>query len=617
MRHNIFSDSLRRFIGSWLCALLIEYLLLPQKLRALDGFSALSGMSLMRVLILTLLFGSLLTFFSILKKQVPVLPERILLAACGILLLLFSLCASFSWPFFAVSLLITLGLIHYLLLGTAPERTTQRSASSCSKERHPRLWICILTLCSVSFFLFVGIWTVCRVYSFCTPTYDFGIFSQMFYYMKIKGLPFTTLERDGLLSHFAVHMSPIYYLFLPFYWLAPFPATLQILQALVITSAVIPLWKLGKLHGLSPFMRLLLCVLLLLYPAYSGGTSYDLHENCFLAPLLLWLFYGLDRQNTFLLLFCAFLTLMVKEDAAVYVAVIALWLVIRSLLNKSAVSKKQFNTGIFLLILSIGWFLLVTGYLQNSGDGVMTYRYDNFMYDNSSSLITVIKAGLLCPMKALYECVDPEKLSFLAMTMLPLMGLPFLTRKYERYILLIPFLLVNLMSDYQYQHDIFFQYTFGSTACLFYLVLLNLSDFPKRWLKTIFLTAGIIIGAFLFYKEVIPKAIKYPTYCREHRDFYKEQSRILSKIPNNASVAATTFYTTPLSSREILYDIQYCSTEHLLEAEYVVLSMTSTSAYRKYAVNGESGLENLIKLLEVNGYELFAELDGTMQILKK
>ena len=40
----------------------------------------------------------------------------------------------------------------------------------------------------------------------------------------------------------------------------------------------------------------------------------------------------------------------------------------------------------------------------------------------------------------------------------------------------IPYVLVNLMSDYTYQHDIFFQYTYGSTAFLFYLSVINYED---------------------------------------------------------------------------------------------------------------------------------------------
>ena len=160
-----------------------------------------------------------------------------------------------------------------------------------------------------------------------------------------------------------------------------------------------------------------------------------------------------------------------------YVAVVSLWLLLRSLLYGGKRNRWGLITGSILLLSSLVWFFLVTAYLENRGDGVMTYRYRNFMFSDSGSLLSVVAAVLLSPMKMIYECVDAEKLSFLAYTILPLAGMPFLTRRYERFVLLIPYILVNLMSDYQYQHDIFFQYTYGSTACLFYLTLVNLKDF--------------------------------------------------------------------------------------------------------------------------------------------
>ena len=63
----------------------------------------------------------------------------------------------------------------------------------------------------------------------------------------------------------------------------------------------------------------------MLYPALSGGASYDLHENCFLVPLVLWLLYAVDTRRTVLAALTAVLLLCVKEDAAMYAAVIALW----------------------------------------------------------------------------------------------------------------------------------------------------------------------------------------------------------------------------------------------------------------------------------------------------
>ena len=134
----------------------------------------------------------------------------------------------------------------------------------------------------------------------------------------------TMVARTSFLAHGIDQMD---------WGLLSVPETLQVLQATVITSAVIPLWKLGKHHGLSGLQRTLLCAVLLLYPAFSGGTGYDIHENCFLTPLLLWLFYGIDRKNTSLTAIAAALTLTVKEDAAVYVAVIGLWLVVKATLR--------------------------------------------------------------------------------------------------------------------------------------------------------------------------------------------------------------------------------------------------------------------------------------------
>ncbi len=598
----------RRILLSWLMAVAVEYFLLPAELRNLSGLEGLERMSLLRVTLLTCSLSATLLGLSFWKPC----PHMERWAIAGILgtVLLAALCSSFSWSFLAACLLMVLLAVCYALEGW-----NQRPESVPVNRKCKALWHWLTAGLTLLFFLFVSIWTVSRVYSFSTPTYDMGIFSQMFYNMRETGQPITTVERDGALCHFAVHMSPIYYLMLPIYWLFPYPATLQVLQAAVISSAVIPLWKIGRQKGLSGVQRTLLCSLLLLYPAFSGGTSYDIHENCFLTPLLLWLFYGIDRRNSFLTAAAALLTLTVKEDAAVYVAVIALWLSTRTVLRFQKSNIRDLITGLALLVVSLGWFFAVTGYLAKNGDGVMTYRYRNFMYDGSSSLITVIKSVILNPMKTVYECADPEKLYFIAMTILPLLGLPLLTRRYERYILLIPYVLVNLMSDYRYQHDIFFQYTFGSTAFLLYLTVVNLADWRIDRTRTaaLFLTAAVAAGCFGV--AVVPKAMRYPLRAVQNYEYNQSLRRVLSEIPEQATVTASTFYTTYLSQREILYDLRYCAQEHLLETEYVVLDPYAKSDFKPYetTVSG-NGYENLLQLLEQEGYQLWQEFGDRLVI---
>ncbi len=598
---------LRRAFLAWLVAAAAEYLLLPQELRALSELDGLAQMSALRMVAVgAAVFG----VSTLLGKIVPAAAERWLIFAAAAVLSGAALAASFHWAFAAACVLVLAVLALYALCGW--EGSGFARGTRCAEQK----W-CAWALggAALAFFALVSLWTVARVYSFSTPTYDFGIFAQMFHSMKTTLAPITTVERDGALSHFAVHVSPIYYLLLPFYCLVPIPATLQVLQAAVLASAVIPLRKLSKHHGLKPPVWLLLGAVLLAYPAYAGGTSYDIHENAFLTPLLLWLLYGLDRRNLPLTALAGLLTLGVKEDAAVYVAVVALYVLLRGLLSREG--KWELVTGSALLAGAVGYFLAVTAYLASFGDGVMTYRYNNFMFDGSGSLVTVIKAVLISPMKAVFECVDSEKLEFIALTLLPLAGLPLLTRRYERYVLLIPYILVNLMSDYQYQHDIFFQYTYGSTACLIYLTLVNAADIRATKRQIAAMGAAFAIGLACFWAQIMPKVTHYSGYLVTYADYYDALREVLDTVPDDASVAATTFYTTHLSQRDTLYDVKYASMEHILSCEYVVLGVTDNNSLKKFAKGEASGYEVFSEYLTAQGYEKQAQYDGRLEIYRR
>lgn len=603
------AELIRQLLTAWLLAVTIEYLLLPSGLRDLSTLDGLNVMSLGRMVFLTILAATLLWGLSRFINTASV--ERWCLVGIFAVLAAVSLCASYSKGLLCACIVLLALLVVYAIRGWDSSPEPVFAPRSCQKAC---LWV--TAVLTVLFFLFVSVWTVSRIYCFRTPTYDFGIFSQMFYHMKESGLPMTTLERDGLMSHFMVHMSPIWYLLLPFYLLVPTPATLQVLQAAVMASAVIPLWRIGKDHGLSGVQRMLLCAVLLLYPAFSGGASYDIHENCFLMPLLLWLFHGIDRKNTCIITISALLTLTVKEDAAVYVAVVALWLIVRTVLRQQKENRKDLFIGVALLLMSLLWFFLATGYLVKVGDGVMTYRYQNFMFNGESSLLTVVLSVLLNPMKTLSECVESEKLYFILLTMLPLLGLPLLTRRYERYILLIPYILINLMSDYQYQHDIFFQYTFGSAACLLYLTAINLGELKLDRQRTIALAAAAFVGGACFCMRVVPKAIKYPLACIREHDTYQSIRSALSAIPEDAPVAATSAYTTYLSQRDVLYDVHYAAKDHVLQTDYVVLGLDVPEGdFRQYATEGEEdGFENFVKFLEENGYTVLDEVPEELVI---
>ena len=431
------------------------------------------------------------------------------------------------------------------------------SHSGKTTELSPKLTIPLTAVVALAFALFTASFTVLLYLTFRSPSFDLGVFSHMFYNMKEHLLPLTTVERDGLLSHFAVHISPVYYLILPFYCLFPSPITLQIVQAVILASGVIPVYLLSRKLNFSHQSTLFWCCAYCFYPALAGGCNFDLHENCFLAPFLLWLFYFAESRKTVPMYLFAILTLSVKEDAAVYVAFLALFLLI---------SKKQYRHGSALLVLSIGCFMVESLILSQYGHGVMNYRYDAY-FSGDGSMVTVLFNLLKDPSTVFRHILANDRWEFILLMLVPLLGLPFLFgRKPARIILVGPFLLVNLMPQYVYQYSIYFQYAFGSLAFLFYASMLTVSD-RKLSAKRALPALCAAFALMLFFSSVLEKGEIVKDY-QKNRDTYETLASYLSEIPDDASVKASTFLLPHLADRDEIYGMD---TKHTVD--WVVIDL--------------------------------------------
>ena len=261
-------DGIRQLLLAWLLATAVEYLLLPGALRDLSGLEGVKNIPALRVAVVTCGLAVVLHLLSR-RWDTAALERWTMAAAFGVLTVTLALSGG-SWLLVGACVGILAILAAFAFFGwdgsPEPAPATGRNQKAC---------IGITAGMTAVFLLLVCGWTLGRLYTFTVWTYDFGLFAQMFHSMETTGLPMTTLERDGLLSHFAVHVSPIYYLMLPFYMLVPHPATLQVLQGVVMASAVIPLWKIGKARGLTDWQRVLLCALLLAVTAFLVGGSFN------------------------------------------------------------------------------------------------------------------------------------------------------------------------------------------------------------------------------------------------------------------------------------------------------------------------------------------------------
>ena len=239
---------------------------------------------------------------------------------------------------------------------------------------------------SIIMFLIIAIIGILRYKTFVSPNFDLGIPTQNFYYLKKYLIPFSTCERDILISHFNIHLSFIYYLVLPLYYISSSAITLQIASALLISSGIIPIYLIAKNHKLSNYLILVICIIYTIYGPAICSTFYDFHENIFLTPLLLWLFYAYEKKNDTLFILMLLLTFAVKEDAALYTIIFGIYMMF----------DKNPKKGMITIFTSLVYFILATNHLTKLGDGIMSNRYDNLIYEDSG-LVGIIKTFIMNP----------------------------------------------------------------------------------------------------------------------------------------------------------------------------------------------------------------------------
>lgn len=468
--------------------------------------------------------------------------------------------------------------------------------------------------------------TCLRYATFSAPNFDFGLFCQMFHYMKTDGIPLVTCERNVLLSHFVVHLSPIFYLILPFYAIFPSPMTLQIAQAVIVASGVIPAYLLCRHFKLGGKTTMLVCLIYSLYPALAGGCFYDLHENCFLAPILLWLFWCFEEKKTILMYICAFLLLMVKEDAAVYLLIFAIYLIL---------SRKQYKHGAILAGMALAWFAIAMTILTKTSSywaeyyaelgvtadpsisGPMVNRFDNLMANGEDGLLGVLRTALVNPGYLLTQLFTTsengwEKFIYVLQMILPLGFIPFCTKKPSRWLLLSP-LLLNLLTMYQYQYDIGFQYHFAISAFLIYAMIQNIPELKTPTRRGL-LAFGAAACCCIYIVAVAPKLTGYVQKWEAGKETYQYMDTILDEIPEDASLCVSSRLLAHVHDRDILYEVRYNSETVKGRAvlihsdmDYVVLDQRDNNT-------------DYIKIYLANGYEkdpAFAEYEKTILVLRK
>ena len=501
-----------------------------------------------------------------------------------------------------------------------------------------------------------------RVEVYCAPCFDMGIFTQMYDNMvdPAHGFqPITTCERGSYLTHFAVHFSPILYLLFPFCLIFEPTSVLVVAQIVLVTSGVFPIFLICREIKLSNIKTTLISLLYLFFPVMSSGSFYDFHENAFLAPFILWTLYFSHKKkwyNTLLMFVFALLVLAVKEDAAIYVAFIALYVIF---------GQKKYLRGSALFVMTVAYFFFAISMIAHFQEdmlfgaegNMLSSRYANIIGEEAGFL-SLVKVLILNPALYAVESLTADKLTYALNMLLPLAFLPLITRKPSRWLLLGPFYVLNLVTDYKYQHDIGFQYSFGSGALLVYLAAVNLADLssdalfpiadeaedtqgcercaeisestedstpaviapPKKSVKVRFISSLTAIGLiFAIFSTAFIQAGRAPAHFTYARRLVLEAEdnalieEVLEGIDRDKSIMATSMYLTHLYDADELYStIQAFDglNRIIIFTDIVILDL------RPHISDSKKATVWTNKYL-MNSYEIVEEHEGLIRILER
>lgn len=435
---------------------------------------------------------------------------------------------------------------------------------------------------------------------------DFSIFDQSFYTALKHGLPFyNTFEAS---SHFAKHLSPIFYLLLPFYAIYPDIITLNIMQSAALAVGAVPVYLIAKEYFAGKTPLLFSCLYLLYHPLH--GINYDqFNELSFaVAPLLFALYYFIKKKYAAFWIFFI-LALLCKEDASFVAVFWGLYGLGFAFLQKrpsghnAEEQKKLLVTSVMLLFVGAMYLYfslyVIIPYFQGGKYIYFTERYSTF----GASFHEVARNIVFHPVHALKVLFQKEKLAYFFELFLPLGFTPFISP--GLLVMSFPTFFINMLSDNSSMYNSGNRYSayiipflFGAAIMGVDKLLKNVKtdkkDKVKNNIMAIMFTLTILCSLFL-NNTPLRSGFKVPVVT-EHQ----EKILALAKtLPKDASISTQVDILQHVCHRVHAYSGYYAGSEFILVDE-------KTKWYSMHA----RWDENLPKILSLGKYEKIYDEDG-------
>lgn len=368
-----------------------------------------------------------------------------------------------------------------------------------------------------------------------TSAYDFGLYDQGIWLISRFKNPFVTLMGRNL---FGDHTSFILLALVPFYWVIGSSSFLFVVQAVVISAGAIPIFLYTRRRLESEMYGTVFAIVYLIHPASVWIGFENFHPDSFLGLFIAMALYGALESKWRLFYVAALLSLSVKEDVALVMVPLGIWVMIRRSRKIGAVT-----------IAASLWFMVIAIFGFQRGINGVGFR--NSWRIPFGGMRGFFKTLLSDPLKVASYLVSESRPYYLLQLALPLAMVFFVFPEVAAIAVFV--VGANIVSTFYYQFHIEYHYSFVVVPILVFgtvYAIGRLKTEYRAWLVGVCAVSSLF-SAFMWSPLI--GARTEISYTGSKHEMVLAAQEAFDKVPSHAVISAYHPLTAQLARRERIY----------------------------------------------------------------
>jgi uncharacterized membrane protein len=434
-------------------------------------------------------------------------------------------------------------------------------------------------------------------------------------------------------------------LWLPIYYLFPYPATLTVLQAVFVTAAGLVLYALARIY-LEPAIATLITLSYYGANAILGPTLANFHDLSQIPLFVFSLLLAMEKRCWWLFGILVICTLAIREDSGITLFGIGMYMLL---------SRRFPRIGLVVCSLSFLYMVALTNLIMplfsdDIAKRFMLERFGQYADGNEASTVEIIINMVTRPGLLLVELFTPvwDTFKYLLGQWLPLAFMPAVAP--AAWAIAIFPLLKLLLGKGETVLVISIRYAMSVTPGLFYGAILwwagqgfgNFSKslknckprklhpkFRRFWIFCICLSIFFTITSnpSRTLSFIIPDSIEPRVYVSAPKQWQHVPHirALMAQIPADASVSATTYIIPHLSGRREIIRLPGLEIKNdqqqIKQVDYIIADFWQMEQYQAAFGDDRDALQNIStlinQLLQQNQYGIVDFADGVVLLHKQ